>query len=262
MIKIVSWNINGFRSGFNELKNFIILENPDVICLQEVKASEIDLVEKIKLLDGYNFYLFNAQKKGYSSVAILSKVKPRRIIKGIGTKEFDDEGRAIIAIFDDLTLANIYFPHSGRDLNRLEFKLRFNDAVLKFITPFVKNKLLICGDLNVAHKPIDIARPKQNEKNAGFTSIERKWMDEVESLGLVDIYRFFNPNKQEFTWWSNMFGARNRNIGWRIDYFLCYKSLLNKIKSTRIYTNIMGSDHCPIAIEMDINLNKKSSIIT
>ena len=250
-MKIVSWNVNGLRSGFDELTKFIRTENPDVVCLQEIKIAEDDLTEKIKNIPGYLSYWHCAQKRGYSGVAIYSKIKPRNIQIGIGQKKFDDEGRLIGADFGDFKLLNLYFPHSSRDLARLDFKLKFNKEFFNFVKAY-DNNLIICGDLNVAHHDIDLARPKDNRKNAGFTPDEREWMDRFLSLDLVDTFRKCHPEVQKFTWWSNRKGVRERNIGWRIDYFLVASSLFGCVEDSLMFTKTLGSDHCPIELKIKL----------
>lgn len=249
-MKIVTWNINGIRSGWIQFLDFVKNESPDIICLQETKIAQKDLTPEIKDLPGYNSVYCHAQKAGYSGVAIYSKLKPKKIRLGIGIDEFDNEGRNITAWFDDFVLINCYFPNSGRGLSRLEFKHKYNMAIKKYIGKFSNEKVIICGDMNVAHEEIDIARPKENKKSAGFTQEERNWMSNILSEGLVDVYRFIYPDKVEYTWWSNFFSARSRNIGWRIDYFLTNQKMIENIEDCRIITQQMGSDHCPVILKI------------
>jgi len=250
MIKIATWNINGLRSGKEKMLEFLEKEKLDFLCLQEIKVDDSRLPEDLKQPMGYKSYWFHAQKPGYAGVAIYSLQEPEKIEYGMGVEEFDREGRTIVLHFNDLILANFYFPHSSRDLSRLDFKMRFNEAFLSFVKKFDPKKLVICGDLNVAHEEIDIARPKDNRKNAGFTDIERKFADKIIDSGFVDLYRHLYPQKQQFTWWSQRFGARARNVGWRIDYFMLKKPLLAKVKDCRIETQVLGSDHCPVVLEL------------
>ncbi|SRR3989339_2035251 len=250
-MKIATWNINGIRSGAQRLREFLKAEDPDILCLQEVKTNSASLPADLKNIDGYFSYFHFAEKPGYSGVAIYSKIKPERFETGIGIEEFDREGRVIWARFKDFDLVNFYFPHSGRELQRLDFKFRFNDAFSKYIKKFNRKRLICCGDFNVAHNDIDLARPKDNRKNAGFTEAERKWMDKIVNAGMIDIYRKLYPDKQEFSWWSNMRNARARNIGWRIDYFLCFNEVFKKIRDCRIETHVFGSDHCPVILKLE-----------
>lgn len=247
---IATWNINGLRSGFEKFREFLESENPDIVCLQEIKIDDSKLTEEVKSPDGYNSFFNHAQKPGYSGVAIYTKIEPKRVSYGIGVKEFDSEGRVITAHFRDFILINFYFPHSSRDLRRLGYKIKFNQEFLKYISKFPKDKLILCGDFNVAHEDIDLARPKDNRKNAGFTEIEREWMDKFLSSGLIDVYRELYPQKQEFTWWANFAHARERNIGWRIDYFLVFKPVLENIVDCKILVQVLGSDHCPVIIDL------------
>lgn len=250
-MKIVTWNINGLRSGWDKLIEFIKAEDPDVICLQEIKIAQKDLSDELKNIEGYSSFFNSAEKRGYSGVAIYTKESPTEVLNGIGDGEFDREGRVIAARFDKFDVVNCYFPHSSRDLSRLEFKMRFNTAIEKFIKKFDSTRLVLCGDLNVAHKEIDLARPKDNIKNAGFTAGERAWMDAFLSRGLADVYRCLYPEKIEYTWWSNFFSARERNIGWRIDYFVADKKLVKKqVADCRIEKKYLGSDHCPVILEL------------
>ncbi len=248
-MKIVTWNINGLRSATNDLTDFLSTYDPDILCLQEIKVDDSRLPESLKNFDGYHSYWFHAQKPGYSGVAIYTKVKPKKVVCGMGDEAFDREGRTILAEFDDFTLVNFYLPHSGRELGRLDFKLQANEAMKKFIEK-QKADVLVCGDLNVAHQEIDLARPKDNTKNAGFTPVEREFMDQLISLGWIDLFRALHPSAREYTWWSQRAGVRERNIGWRIDYFLAKKKLSQRVKDVKILSEVIGSDHCPVLIEL------------
>ncbi len=251
-MKIATWNINGLRSGWDKFIDFVKKEDPDIICLQEIKVAQKDLSDDHKNIKGYYSFFNSAQRPGYSGVAIYAKSKPREISNGIGDSAFDREGRVIVARFDKFDIVNCYFPHSSRDLSRLDFKMQFNDAIERFLENFDPKRLIICGDLNVAHKEIDLARPKDNRKNAGFTDAERAWMDKFLSEGLVDVYRVLYPNKVEYTWWSNFFSARKRNIGWRIDYFVVDEKLFKKnVVDCKIEGGYLGSDHCPVILDLE-----------
>jgi len=253
-MKIVTWNINGLRSGWDRFYDFLKLYEPDVVCLQEIKVDDDRLPSEYRELMGYKSYWYHAEKPGYSGVAIYCKLQPNAVQKGIGVEEIDREGRTITLDFStpkgEFSISNWYFPHSSRELARLDFKLKFNQAFADFEKSNSMKNIIFCGDFNVAHQEIDIARPKDNIKNAGFTPIERGWMDRFLSKGYIDAYRKLNPEKQEFTWWSNRQGVRERNIGWRIDYFLVPYNMQNITKDCKILTKVMGSDHCPVILEL------------
>lgn len=249
-IKIATWNINGLRSGFDKFKDFLEIEKPDIVCLQEIKVDDARLPAQYKDIFGYRSYWFHAEKPGYSGVAIYSKIEPNNTKTGTGELKFDREGRVIKLDFDGFTLVNFYFPHSGRKLERLDFKLDFDRDAEKFISDIKGKNLILTGDFNVAHEEIDLARPKDNMKNAGFTEAERRWFDSFLSRGWIDAYRYLYPDKREYTWWSQRQGVRERNIGWRIDYFLLENKMKNMIKDCRIETGVCGSDHAPVVLEM------------
>jgi exodeoxyribonuclease-3 len=250
-MKIATWNINGMRSGWDKLIEFIQKEDPDIICLQEIKVAQKDLSDEHKNIKGYSSFFYSAEKPGYSGVAIYTKKEPMGVSYGIGNGEFDREGRVITAKFDKFDIVNCYFPHSSRGLTRLDFKMKFNEEIEKFVKKTDSKRLVICGDLNVAHTEKDLARPKSNTKNAGFTAGERAWMDELLSDDLVDVYRALYPDKVEYTWWANFFSARERNIGWRIDYFVTHKDFFKKnVVDCRIENKYLGSDHCPVILEL------------
>lgn len=249
-MRIATWNINGLRSGFKEVGDFLVKYDVDILALQEIKVHLDDLTDEIKNIDGYNSFFFFAEKKGYSGTAFYTKIKPESIKQGIGNAQIDREGRVLMMDVAGYKIINFYFPHSSRDLHRLEFKMEFNEQALKFIKSNYGDNVIICGDLNVAHEEIDLARPKQNKKNAGFTPREREFLERFLSLGLVDAYRKKYPDRQEFTWWGNFHNARARNIGWRIDYFLLKQKLFKKLKNVEILSEITGSDHCPVLIEL------------
>ena len=246
-MKIISWNVNGINACANKGAIRVIEnEGADVYCFQEVKASE----EKIpQILGGYNAFHSYALKKGYSGVSIFTKTEPLSVINGLGFEDFDQEGRVITAEFDGFFLINAYFPHSNRELKRLEFKLRFNDKFVEFCKDLEQSKpLIIASDFNVAHKEIDLANPQQNMHNAGFTTEERGWFDNFLKNGFIDTFREFESGGGHYTWWPYMNNARERNIGWRIDYFVISKQLMRGLKSSKILKDIKGSDHCPIAL--------------
>lgn len=248
-MKILSWNVNGIRAILkNGFVRSIEEQNPDIVCLQEIKAHP-DQVDKI--MDEYPFHVWNpAEKKGYSGTAIFSKIKPLSVKLGIDLMG-DNEGRIIVAEFDKFTLVNVYTPNSQRGLTRLEHRLKWDTKFLEVLKSLNKVKpVIFCGDLNVAHNEIDIARPKDNVKNAGFTPDERKSFGRYLENGFVDIFRYLHPDSTgSYTWWSYMHDARQKNIGWRIDYFCVSNSIKDKIASMEILNSVLGSDHCPIIID-------------
>ncbi len=250
-LKFISWNVNGIRAI--EKKGFIeILAefDADVIGIQETKAQPDQLSDELKNIPGYNSYWHSAEKKGYSSVAIYTRLEPVAVHYGLGDDEFDCEGRVLTLEFDKYYLINIYFPNSGDKLKRIDYKLRFNDKLLQFAQPFAKKKpVILCGDFNVAHKDIDLKNPKTNVNNAGFTPEERSWMDSFLAAGFIDTFRIFNKKPEQYSWWSYRFNARAKNIGWRIDYFCVSQNGANNIMNATILKDIKGSDHCPVHLE-------------
>ncbi len=253
-MRIYSWNVNGLRAIAQ--KNFfewIKEENPDILCIQETKLQENQLKDELKNIEGYFSYFSFADKKGYSGVATYTKIEPKAVKYGIGIEEFDKEGRIVITEFNEFTLLNIYFPNGQMSDERLDYKLRFYDAVLDYCNSEVEKgkRLIICGDYNTAHREIDLKNPKANEKYSGFLPIERAWIDKFIENGYIDTFRYFYPEKVEYTWWSYKFKAREKNIGWRIDYHFVSKNFIDKVKDVKILTDVMGSDHCPIMIEVE-----------
>lgn len=257
-MKIISWNTNGLRATVKQGFFNPIFEQykPDILCLQETKAEPEQLSEETRNVPGYfSYFSHSKNKKGYSGVAIYSKIKPEKIEYGMGIKKFDDEGRMLVAKFKDFTLITAYFPNGGGGPERLKYKLEFYDAFLKFIIKLRKNgeHVIFCGDVNTAHKAMDLARPKENEENTGFLPIERAWIDKVVKNKFVDVFRKFYPDKKDaYTYWDMKTFARNRNVGWRIDYFFASAEILAKVKSTGIMTDYYGSDHCPIWLELEV----------
>ncbi len=245
-MKIISWNVAGLRACLNKgLLDFIQKEAADAYCFQEVKS------EDFPFIDEYNLFAMPAKKKGYSGVLIYSKLKPISVIKGVSNEEIDNEGRILTLEFEDFFLINAYFPHSNRELLRLDFKLKFNKLFADFCENLEKKKpLVIAGDFNVAHKEIDLRNPKQNMKNAGFTAEERAWFDSFLKQSHIDSFRQFCTEPENYTWWPYRNNCRQRNIGWRIDYIIISKILQDKLKSSVILKEILGSDHCPISLEL------------
>ena len=253
--KILSWNVNGLRAvhkkGFIE---WLQTESPDILCIQETKAAREQLPRALKSIEGYHSYFCEAEKKGYSGVAIYTKTKPKTVEYGFGIPKFDSEGRILIADYGEFVLMNIYFPNGKMSDERLAYKLEFYDALLDHANKLKENgkNVVICGDLNTAHKEIDIARPKANEKNSGFLPIERAWIDKFLSQGYIDTLRMFNKNPEQYTWWSYRGGARSRNVGWRLDYFFVNEEFKDKVKFAYILPEVMGSDHCPVGLDIEV----------
>lgn len=251
-MKLVSWNVNGLRSlTKNDYWDTFLGLKPDVFGLQEIKAEEDQLSDELRAPKGYTGY-FNSSKtkKGYSGVALYTKEEPFEVFTDLGVKELDQEGRLIGAEFKDFYVFNVYFPNGGGGPERLAYKLDFYDEFLAFIEKKRKNKpVIFMGDVNTAHEAIDLARPKENEENTGFLPEERAWLDEVVRAGYVDTYRHFFPTKTgAYTYWDQKTRARDRNVGWRIDYFFASQELTKKLQKVDIHTEIYGSDHCPISL--------------
>lgn len=250
-MKLISWNVNGIRACVkNGFLDFFEKENADIFCLQETKVQEDQIPFN---LEGYYQYWNFAQKKGYSGTAIFTKSEPMKIIYGIGRDEHDKEGRVITLEFEKHYVVTVYTPNSQRGLARLEYRMSWEEEFLKFIKDLEKNKpVIFCGDLNVAHQEIDLKNPSSNKKNAGFTMEERNKFGEIIKSGFIDSFRYFYPDKiHAYTWWSYMFNARANNAGWRIDYFCVSKMLKDRLKAAVIYNDVMGSDHCPIGLEIE-----------
>ena len=251
-MKLISWNVNGIRACINKgFKDFFNEIDSDIFCIQETKCQkdQIDLE-----FEGYTSYWNSAEKKGYSGTAIFTKQKPISVTYGIGIEEHDKEGRVITLEFEKFYMINIYTPNSKRELERLEYRQIWEDEIRKYMLKLNENKpVIMCGDLNVAHKEIDLKNPKTNRHNAGFTDDERNKMTELLDAGFVDTFRILYPDKENaYSWWSYMGHAREKNVGWRIDYFIVSKSIENCIKEAKIHSEIFGSDHCPVELEIDI----------
>jgi exodeoxyribonuclease-3 len=253
-MKLISWNINGIRSAVRHgFMDWLKKESPDVLCLQETKAAPADLPDSILKPEGY-FTFWNIQRRGYAGVATFTKKKPLRVLTGFGVPEFDIEGRVLISEHPGFTVFNIYFPNGKQGPERLKFKMDFYDAFLDFIEPLrlQGKKLIICGDINTAHKEIDIARPKANSKVSGFLPEERAWMDKFVSRGYVDTFRYFNKEPDHYSYWDIKTGARARNVGWRIDYFYVTENMIKQVKKSVMLPEVMGSDHCPIMLILQV----------
>ena len=249
-MKLVSWNVNGLRAIYK--KGFIDIVknlNADIFCIQETKMQEGQIELDLKDYEEYYNY---AEKKGYSGTAIFTKIKPLTVNYGIGIEEHDKEGRVITLEFKEFYLVNCYTPNSKRELERLDYRMEWEEDLKKYLKKLDKQKpVILCGDLNVAHKEIDLKNPKNNRHNAGFTDEERKKMDKLLNAGFIDTFRYIYPDKKEaYTWWSYIRNSRATNAGWRIDYFIVSDRIKEKIKDAYIYSDIMGSDHCPVGIEM------------
>lgn len=279
-MKLISWNVNGIRAclkkGFEDFYEEI---DADIFCLQETKMQiinntdksnisanlneqiqldkktnqEIDEIINKPIFERYYSYWNSAEKKGYSGTAIFSKIKPINVFYGIGIEEHDKEGRVITLEFGDFYIVNVYTPNSKRELERLAYRQVWEDELRKYLLNLNKTKpVIMCGDLNVAHNEIDLKNPKSNRGNAGFTDEERTKMTELLNAGFIDSFRYLYPNKEEcYSWWSYMGKAREKNIGWRIDYFIVSKDIKNKIKEAKIHSNIFGSDHCPVELDIE-----------
>jgi exodeoxyribonuclease-3 len=259
-MKILSWNVNGIRAALKKgFLSFLRKEKPDILLLQEVKISKVARAKEKFDFVNYQEYWHSAFRPGYSGTAILIKrdltskmgVKPLKVKKGLGENKFDREGRVQTLEFKEFYLINIYFPHITHQFTRFDFKLKFNQTFYDYAKKLGRKKpLIVGGDFNVALQEIDLARPKDNFGNPGFTNEERQWMDKFIRAGLVDTFRYLNKNKVQYTWWAYRFNARPRNIGWRIDYFLVSQKLIKSVKSALILDKVLGSDHCPIGIEI------------
>ncbi len=252
-MRIISWNVNGARAVYKKgYWEWFKKESPDILCLQETKCTKEQLPEDAVNIPGYaSYFVSPVFKKGYSGVAIYTKVTPEKVEYGMRIPEFDTEGRLIAAFYKDFILLNVYFPNGGGGPERLAYKLAFYDAFLKFIEKLraKQSNIIFCGDINTAHEAIDLARPKENEKNTGFLPEERAWMDTLVKHNYVDIFRHLYPDARDvYTYWDMKTFARERNVGWRIDYFFASSEAMKKISGTRMLTDVFGSDHCPIEL--------------
>lgn len=251
-MNIYSWNVNGIRAAVKKgFFDWFYTSHADVVCLQETKAQPDQLDKEVLCPDGFETFWHSAEKKGYSGVAIFSKTKPKNVIPGLGIDAFDKEGRVITAEFSDFYLVNAYFPNSQREHTRLGFKLEFCQAMQNFLNKLgdTGKNVVLTGDYNIAHKPIDLKNPKQNENNAGYLPEERAWMDSFLQEKFVDVFREKISEPDHYTWWSYRPGVREKNIGWRLDYFCANEALMSKVDFCRHHPNVMGSDHCPIQLQ-------------
>lgn len=255
-MKLVSWNVNGIRAAHRKgFLDWLHAEAPDVLTVQETKAHPEQLAEKLRQPDGYHTWWASAERKGYSGVGFYSKTQPRDVQIGIGIEKFDSEGRTIIADYGDFTLMTTYLPNGKASEERLRYKMEYKEAFLETANGLraAGKSVVFCGDINTAHNEIDLTHPKPNSKYSGFLREERDWIDKVIEQGYIDIYRQRNPDKEgAYSWWSMRGGARAKNVGWRIDYFFISPDLLDKVVDAEIHADVMGSDHCPISLTLDV----------
>ena len=249
-MRLISWNVNGLRAAMGKgFLDFAREQDPDVLCVQETKMQE---GQADVPLDGYHQYWCSAEKKGYSGTAVFTKAEPLSVSCGIGIDEHDHEGRVITAEYDDFYLVNVYVPNSQNELKRLDYRMQWEDDFRGYLKSLEETKPVItCGDFNVAHKEIDLKNPKTNRRNAGFTDEEREKMTALQEAGFIDTWRYFYPDAEGiYSWWSYRFNARKNNAGWRIDYFLVSQALEGRLERAEILTEVMGSDHCPVTLEI------------
>ncbi len=252
-MRLISWNVNGVRAADRKgLFSWFQKDKPDIFCMQEIKALSEQFPPHLKNTPGYHVLINPADRKGYSGVATYSRIKPNLVKHGFGIDRFDSEGRVLMTEFNDFVLFNIYFPNGKQSRERLEYKLDFYDTFLAYADNLKAEgkNIVVCGDFNTAHKEIDLARPKANENISGFLPVERAWIDTFIDHGYVDTFREFNQEPDQYSWWSMRTRARDRNVGWRIDYFFVNKEFLDKVNDAFILQEVMGSDHCPIGIEL------------
>lgn len=253
MLSLYSWNVNGVRAAHRKgFLDWLTAVSPDILCLQETKCHPDQLDAELRQPDGYHTYWAWAEKKGYSGVALYSKTEPLSVQIGLGIEEFDREGRTIIAEYDDFVLMGAYFPNGGRKHLRVPYKMAFKQAFIDHSNALIANgkRVLFCGDVNTSHRPIDLARPKQNKNSTGFLPQERAWIDEILAQGYVDTFRHFHPDAEgAYSWWSYMRGQRARNVGWRLDYFFASANAIPFITNAAIHPEVTGSDHCPVSVD-------------
>ncbi|MFW5981842.1 MAG: exodeoxyribonuclease III [Halanaerobiaceae bacterium] len=253
-MKIYSWNVNGIRAikrkGFLD---WMKEESPDIIGLQETKIQDEQITDDLRNIEGYYSYYSFAERKGYSGVAIYTKEKPLSVKHGMGIKRFDSEGRILVAEYPEFTILNVYFPNGKRNKERLQYKLDFYDSLLEYCEDLRAEgkELIIFGDYNTAHHDIDLKNPRANENTSGFLPIERKWLDKLEEYKYIDTFRLLHPEDEVYSWWSYRTRARERDAGWRIDYHFITEGLRSSLKNADIMTDVMGSDHCPVTIEIE-----------
>jgi len=253
-MKLVSWNVNGIRACVKKgaFGEYLEKHDPDMLCIQESKAQVSDLPDEILNPSGYHGIWHSGERKGYSGVAILTKEKPINVVEGMGNPKYDKEGRVVMADYGDFCLFSVYFPNGQRDQERLQYKLDFYKDFFDYCNDLRSQgkHLIISGDYNTAHKEIDLARPRENANTSGFMQIERDWIDQIVDWGYTDTFREFNQDPDEYSWWNMRTRARDRNVGWRIDYFFANQEFMPNIKQAFIQQDVLGSDHCPVGIEL------------
>lgn len=251
-MRLFSWNVNGIRAAQKKgFLDWVAAAQPDILGLQETKAQVDQLDDALVKPEGYHTYWSSAERKGYSGVSLYSKTEPLSVQLGLGIPEYDIEGRTIIAEYSDFVFITAYFPNGGQENARVPYKMAYKAAFLDYCKAVqARGKgVIFCGDVNTSHNEIDLARPKENEKNTGFMPIERAWMDHlISEEGYIDTYRWLHPDKATYSWWSMRGGARQRNVGWRLDYFIISPDLRDRVESAEIHTDVMGSDHCPVSL--------------
>jgi len=254
-MKIYSWNVNGIRAVAKKgFLDWMGEEQPDIIGLQEIRIQDHQLKDELRNISGYHSYFNFAERKGYSGVALYTKVEPIAVWYGMGIKKYDNEGRILAAEYPEFVLLNIYFPNGKRSKARLDYKLDFYDEIHDYCEELRNDnkEIVIFGDYNTAHHEIDLKNPDANKNTSGFLPVERDWLDKLEEHGYIDAYRYFYPEKETYSWWSYRTRARERDAGWRIDYHFISEGLEDKLKGADILTDVMGSDHCPVTVELDI----------
>lgn len=254
-IKLISWNVNGLRAVYKKgFPEWLTREKPHMLCIQETKASAEQLPFDLREIDGYFSFFSSAVRKGYSGVALYTQDKPEQVRYGFGIDKFDSEGRTIIADYGKFVLCNIYFPNGKMSKDRLLYKLEFYEAFLSYVDALSAQgkNIVICGDVNTAHREIDLARPKENASISGFLPEERAWIDKLVQHGYIDTFRMFSREPGQYTWWDLKSRARERNIGWRIDYFFINETMKKDVKASYMLTDVMGSDHCPIGLDITV----------
>jgi len=258
-LRLLSWNVNGLRAIYKKgFLDWMMKDRPDILCLQETKSKEDQVPPELKSIPGYHTWFTSGNQKGRGGVGLFAREKPRSVRFTLGIDGFDDEHRAIVADYEDFILFNVYFPNGKASQTRLEYKLKFYDLFLDLVDRLKADgrRIVICGDINTAHKEIDLARPKQNEKISGFLPVERAWMDKLVEHGFVDTFRMFHPEGGHYSWWDLKTHSRERNVGWRIDYFFVSESLKDRVRSGFILKDVTGADHCPVGIELSVDSGK------
>ena len=252
-MKLISWNVNGVRAVVKKgFLDWLDQEQPDILCLQETKAHVDQLTAEILTDHGYHTFWHSGERRGYSGVATFCKEEPLYVQEGLGIERYDAEGRVLLTEHENFLLYNIYFPNGQKDDERLQYKLDFYDELLPIINEQVEsgNNVVVTGDWNTAHHPIDLARPKQNVNTSGFMPIEREKLDMYVENGWIDTFRLFHPEGDRYSWWTYRFGARERNVGWRIDYYFVNEGFVDNVEDADIHDEVMGSDHCPVSLEL------------